>query len=243
MSEKKEVDGGPNLHQRILSITAEAGVTKEGKAPHAVGGYAFHKIDDVEAALKPLFVKYGVAAIPTVSELTLTSEGKWNRATAMVSIMFFNADDPADEMSVISYGQGFDTLDKAVGKAISYACKNLYLSMFHLKGQPDNEAEPYSEGGTPATPPARKAPPKRKAAPKQEAPPAPPHEDEVVDDFAPPLISKQQRKELFKTATDCGWTPEELKPWLDEKGFSDTSLIAVDQYDNLLKEIMEAAGA
>lgn len=136
----------PNIHQRLLAISHDAEVAKGGTAPGAVGGFAFHKIDDVEAVLKPLFHKHGVMAIPTLREpMEFSPNGSWNIATAHVEVTFVNVDNPDDVVTVSFPGQGFDKQDKAAGKAISYACKNAYLSVFHLKGQPDVEADAHTE--------------------------------------------------------------------------------------------------
>jgi hypothetical protein len=131
----------PNIYQRLLAISTDAEVSKDGTAPNAVGGYAFHKIDDVEAALKPLWTKHGVKAIPTTAEMDIQQSSGWNIATARVDVAFVNVDKPDDLVVVTAHGQGFDKMDKATNKAISYATKALYLSLFHLKGQPDNEDE------------------------------------------------------------------------------------------------------
>ena len=135
----------PNIHQRLLAIASECNVAKGGTAPAAVGGFAFHKIDDIEAALQPLLTKHGVTALPTVSEAHFEPNGSWHHATVCVDITFTNVDTPEDTVSIAAYGQGFDKQDKAAGKAISYACKNAYLSVFHLKGQPDNESDATEE--------------------------------------------------------------------------------------------------
>lgn len=135
----------PNIYQRMNAIAADAEVAKGGKAPGAVGGFAFHKIDDVEAVLKPLFIKHGVTAIPTVAESSFELNGGWNWATVRVDISFVNVENPEDVVVVSSVGQGNDKQDKATGKAISYACKNAYLSIFHLKGQSDPETDSTAE--------------------------------------------------------------------------------------------------
>lgn len=141
-SETGKLPTGPNIHQRLLAITKAAEVAKGGTAPQQVGGFAFHKIDDVEAVLKPLFHKHGVLALPTLKEpMEFSVAGGWNVATCHVEISFINADDPTDVVQVTFPGQGMDKQDKAAGKGLSYATKNAYLAVFHLKGQPDNEAE------------------------------------------------------------------------------------------------------
>jgi len=135
----------------MLAITQEAEVAKGGTAPGAVGGFEYHRIDDVEAATKPLFVKHGVLAVPTVAECHFDNAGGWNVATVRLEIAFINANNPEDRQVISSWGQGLDKQDKAIGEAISYACKNAYLSIFHLKGKPDPEADAH-EDHVPAVP-------------------------------------------------------------------------------------------
>ena len=60
---------------------------------------------------------------------------------ATVEVTFINADDPEDRCSFKAVGHGIDRSDKAPGKATTYAVKTVYLNAFHLKGQPDNEAD------------------------------------------------------------------------------------------------------
>jgi hypothetical protein len=183
MAEKQQTTEEPqakNLHQRLLAITNEASVTKDGTAPEKVGGFAFHRIDDVESALCPLFVRHGVLATVDVPEMETTAQTQTNGkiafvSTAKVEVTFANADDPEDALSVTNWGRGVDYSDKGPGKAVSYGCKSLYLSFFHLKGQHDVEAEANGDGNggqaqasaqTQAAPPA--SPPPEHQAPAPE---------------------------------------------------------------------------
>lgn len=156
-----------NLYQRMLAITEDAGaIGKTGKAASNMGGYEYHKIDDVEEHLRPLLVKHGVVAAPTLVSHTTESNptGKGSQVQfiteAVVDIHFINADNPEERLTVQSLGQGIDYSDKGPGKAISYAVKTAYLCAFHLKGQPDpeqddHERKPKAKGKAPK--PAQKA--------------------------------------------------------------------------------------
>lgn len=156
-----------NLYQRMLAITQDAGaIGKTGKAASNMGGYEYHKIDDVEEHLRPLLVKHGVMAAPTLVSHTTESNptGKGSQVQfiteAVVDIHFINADNPEERLVVQSLGQGIDYSDKGPGKAISYAVKTAYLCAFHLKGQPDSEQDDHERksAGKKTTPkPAQKA--------------------------------------------------------------------------------------
>jgi len=52
-----------------------------------------------------------------------------------------------------------------------------------------------------------------------------------------PLISDTQRKRLFGRARDGGWTPEQLKGWLHDRGIDGTQTIRQDQYDAILEAL------
>lgn len=149
-----------NLDERMLAIMHDlGGLEKTGTAHRSVGGYAYHAIDEIEAHLRPLLIKHGVTCwvseVEAQSVQIETSGGKSAQQTDMkLTVTFRNADDPKDFISVQTYGQGIDTSDKAAGKAMSYALKNLYLALFHMRGQDDVEAgKPQERVSAPTTRP------------------------------------------------------------------------------------------
>ena len=52
-----------------------------------------------------------------------------------------------------------------------------------------------------------------------------------------PPISAAQRKRLFARARDGGWTSEQLKGWLHDRGIEGTQTIRQDQYDAILEAL------
>lgn len=151
-----ESESAPNVHQRLLAVIDELGaLAKEGKADSRMGGFGYHKIDDVVDALRPVLVKHRV--LPLVSVVAHEGHdvevqrrsgdaGTDRFDTCTLEVVFVNVDSPEDRTEPVrSFGDGYDTSDKAAGKACAYALKNLLLAQFQLRGQPDNEGEGSGE--------------------------------------------------------------------------------------------------
>lgn len=137
-----------DLATKLVKITEEAGqLEKTGQAPDKIGGFRFHAIDAVEDHLRPLLVKYKVATLVSSEDYqyeVLPDTGRRGGqilCTCRVCVTFVDSEEPKHTYTCCTHGQGLDSGDKAAGKAISYAVKALYLNVFHLKGQPDNEQD------------------------------------------------------------------------------------------------------
>jgi hypothetical protein len=171
----------PNLYRRLLAIVHDSGALKKGGKTSYGDNYAYHKVDDVVDHLRPLFIEHGVVMLTSVVERHLGEAGETSskktqwRAEALLAITFVNVDDPAEKVTINGWGEGVDTSDKGVGKAIAYALKNALLATFFLRGQPDVEAEHHEgrqrraapEAAASARPPAASAnggPPKEALA-------------------------------------------------------------------------------
>ena len=131
------------FYAKLREITKEAGIEKTGTAPGSIGGFAFHSIDAIEEHLKHLFTKHGIQTEVDVMECQdIPAKGNQRGVRVIGTITYTNVDDPEQTSMMRWIGEGFDASDKAIGKGIAYGLKNHYLAMFHLKGQPDNEATP-----------------------------------------------------------------------------------------------------
>jgi hypothetical protein len=159
-----------NLYQRIVAIMQDmGGQAKTGQTSYG-DHYKYHKIDDIDDALRRALVKHNVVAVIVRidrGELQYSQgQDKYGKprttwsADCMVEIQLINADTPAERLSIFGWGQGLDYSDKASGKAISYAAKAAYLSAFHLRGQPDSESDdiPRSQPQQDHTPKLRPKP-------------------------------------------------------------------------------------
>lgn len=226
-----------NLHQRLLAIVEDAGALgKDGQTSYGER-YKYHRIDDVVDHLRPLLVKHGVILLASVnhgglSEAGTTSKGntQW-RAETMVDLTFVNADNPEDRHSVLSWGEGIDSSDKSVGKAISYALKNALLAIFWLRGQPDNEEE-HHEGS--------RSKPRQKPQEAATPPPAPSPRASAAPPVDLAAQKRQTRGKLLKSATlDGGWdnndatVREHMRHCLDEYGDAPFDLND-DEFDELI---------
>lgn len=138
-----------NLYQRILAVMEYMGAVGKTGQTNYDGNYAYHKIDDIDDKLRQALIANGlIAVIVDIENFNLKfyeDESRKNKVTwyaeCLISILIINVDNPEEKLTIKSWGQGIDYSDKATGKAISYASKAAYLSAFHLRGQPDNEAD------------------------------------------------------------------------------------------------------
>ena len=161
-----------NLYQRLIEVMRTMGaIGKSGQATYG-DKYFYHKIDDIDDKLRDALIEHGVVAMVTSIEDRQMDHwqdppdkyGKvkttWD-CQCLITIEFVNADNPEDRTKIVGWGQGLDNSDKATGKAISYALKSAYLSAFHLRGQPDNEADNITRPD-----PVAERPPAAKQAPE-----------------------------------------------------------------------------
>ncbi len=161
-----------NLYQRLLEVMRTMGaIAKNGQATYG-DKYAYHRIDDIDDKLRDALIEHGVVAM--VTSIEDRQRGHWQdppdkygkvkttwHCECLITIEFVNVDNPEDRTKIVGWGQGLDNSDKATGKAISYALKSAYLSAFHLRGQPDNEADNITKPS-----PVAERPPAAKQAPE-----------------------------------------------------------------------------
>ena len=159
MEEKKDMATTPaaNIYCRLLAISAElATVAKNldvsmGKA----GKYKAVGEADVLRALKPLEAKHGVYSFPYLREIiesgTLESTDfngnvkKQLFERIKVVYRFINIDKPEEFIDITSYGDGIDSGDKSVGKAMTYADKYALLKAYKIVTGDDPDQEGRNE--------------------------------------------------------------------------------------------------
>lgn len=133
----------PNLTQRLVSIMEEAGtINKQGR--NEFSGYSYVRETDVAQKLQELLVKHRVFLFSSVLEVSsqqvMSSQGKPNIFSSVkVLYTFVNCDNQEDKFEVMAVGDGMDTGDKAVYKALTGAHKYLLIRNFNLGSIDDAE--------------------------------------------------------------------------------------------------------
>ena len=188
-----------NLFQKLLAISGEiTGVEKTLEVEQGGRTYNAVREADVLAAVKPLEQKYGIFSYPSarsssfevVTKEYVDHNGELRKGnlvlfTVETTYTFVNTDNPEEQISVTSFGQGVDSGDKAPGKAMTYADKYALIKAYKIAAgdAADPDATPSPEDGfvfgrsgyydnptpTPTTEPA----PAQRSAPRPAPAPAP----------------------------------------------------------------------
>jgi hypothetical protein len=149
---RKDNDRFMNIYEKVCAITHEASQVAKGmevKLPN--GSYKAVSEGDVLHAIKPLLEKYKVLILPIHRQILGNPYLTCKALDGKEKVMFYsrlkteykivNVEDPNDFISTESYGDGVDTMDKSVGKAITYCDKYNILKLFMLITGEDADAE------------------------------------------------------------------------------------------------------
>ena len=154
MAEEKK-----NLYQRILAIMDDVPYLQKDDNVSTGAGKSYKAITEekVTTAIRAAMINHGVVIVPVEQEydrtdLTLVDKNgneKVSRlATVATKYRIINVDDPDDYIIAVSNGEGADTQDKGVGKAMTYAYKYLLLRTFAIPTGEDPDkisSEEYTE--------------------------------------------------------------------------------------------------
>lgn len=133
----------PNIYQRLSAISTELSVVAKNTEVN-MGRWKYSAVGeaDVLRAVKPLEAKHGVYSYPAFR--TIIESGEIESVTFKDEIKkqlferiettyrFVNIDEPSDYIEIISYGDGIDSQDKSVGKAMTYADKYALLKAYKI---------------------------------------------------------------------------------------------------------------
>ena len=165
-----------NIYEKLLCITSEIkNVSKNLEV--GVGKNAYKAVGeaDVLFAVKQLEQKYKVYSYPchreVIDRAILETEKEYNGNVTKgnqiflrieTTYRFVNIENPEEYIEITTYGDGIDTQDKAVGKAMTYADKYALLKAYKIitGDDPDQEHSPDTAKYTSHTD-------DRKATPKQ----------------------------------------------------------------------------
>ena len=108
-------------------------------------GYAFRGVDDIYNAVARLLSTHGLCILPRCTERTVVERTN-AKGTALFYVTvraefdFVSAAD-GSRHTVVTYGEGMDSGDKATNKAMSAAYKYALLQTFAIPTEGDNDAD------------------------------------------------------------------------------------------------------
>ena len=147
-----------NIFQRLSAITLELSTVAKnlevgtGKSQYKAVGEA-----DVLRAVKPLEAKHGVYSYPYSRQIiesgTIENEKidyQTKEKIVQKSLFerietiyrFVNVDNPTEYIDITTYGDGIDTQDKSVGKAMTYGDKYALMKAYKIITGDDPDAKP-----------------------------------------------------------------------------------------------------
>lgn len=143
-----------NIHQRLNEVAKAVGVIgKMRKNPQQ--GFNFRGIDDVYNIIGPHLHDKEVVVYPEVTDIIMgerSTKSGTLMTTAVVTVRYtFAAPDGSTHTATLA-GEGHDSGDKAVNKALSMAYKTAMLQVLAIpvEGEPDADAD--SPEPTPSAP-------------------------------------------------------------------------------------------
>jgi hypothetical protein len=167
MAEKK------NIYQRIAAVTSDIkAFDKDGSNTQFHFKYA--SIEQIVQTIQPVCIEHGITLIQEAeTDGTIQKfeggKGTNNISTCTVITHAINMDNPEDRVITRMPGQGYDSLDKGIFKAISGARKYAIFGMFNLHAGDD---EPDADIGRGHEPPRQRT--RSDIPPDDTFPPEPP---------------------------------------------------------------------
>ncbi|MGL5381155.1 ERF family protein [Clostridium sp.] len=143
-----------NLWEKVANISAEIGnLQKDDSVGTGSNSYKAISIEKVVKAVGEKMNKYGVVVYPIQQQYTRTDEKvkgidyktkaeveKINRISDVdVTYQVVNIHNPQETMITVASGTGVDTQDKGIGKAQTYAYKNMLLKLFAIATGDDTD--------------------------------------------------------------------------------------------------------
>ena len=117
-------------------------VGKSGKAAQQMGGYSFRPIEDVVNACSGPMNRNGHVIIPAMIETKSEAwNDKWRKEYARYRFRIMHVSGEWIETEIVA--QALDNGDKGLGKATSYAYKELLTRLFAIPTGDDTESTNY----------------------------------------------------------------------------------------------------
>ncbi|MGL5718821.1 MAG: ERF family protein [Paraclostridium sp.] len=140
---------GMNLWEKIANISAEIeNIQKDDSVGFGNNAYKAISIEKVVKTVGEKMNKYGVVIYPIQQQYNRTdekvvkkdgTEGINRISDVNVTYQVVNIHNPQEAMVTVASGTGVDTQDKGIGKAQTYAYKNMLLKLFAIPTGDDTD--------------------------------------------------------------------------------------------------------
>jgi hypothetical protein len=143
-----------NLHQKLIEIRKAVPYLQKENQGH---GYNYVSSSQVIGALRAAMNDHGVLLVPamtnaTVLERTTAKGANWNLTCIEMEFTWVNTDNPEEKITCPWYAQGYDDMEKGVGKAATYGEKYFLLKFFNIPTDKD-DPDAWKGDATKETPP------------------------------------------------------------------------------------------
>lgn len=138
-----------NLWEKIAQISSEVQyLQKDDSVGYGKNSYKAISIEKVMTAVSDKMAKYGIVIYPVEQnynrkdeEVTKVDGSKaFNRISDVdVKYQVINIHNPSEQFITVSSGTGVDTQDKGIGKAMTYAYKNMIIKLFAIATGDDTD--------------------------------------------------------------------------------------------------------
>jgi len=191
-----------NIYESIAAIIGEKAAVKKDKR-NETQRYMFRGIDDVMNTFNPLLAKYRVFAVPTVMDMSreerTNSKGTVLIYTVLTVQYTFYAED-GTSVTAVTIGEGMDTGDKSVNKAMSAAYKYALFQVFCIPTEELIDSETDSHEVMP-----------KEAGPEE----VDPEEERLRKSIEAMDKVAKERAEMTATCEECG---KEIQPYAGNSG-------------------------
>lgn len=128
-----------NIYQKLIEVRKVVPYLKKESQGHQ---YNFTGSSQVLGAVRLKMDELGLLLIPRIISHTLHEKTALNTKEHLTELVmeftWVNADNPEEKVSIPWYGQGLDTGEKGVGKALTYAEKYFLLKQFNIATDKDD---------------------------------------------------------------------------------------------------------
>ena len=173
-----------NIYQKLVEVRKGVLYLQKENQGHQ---FKYVSSSQTISALREKMDELGLLLVPSILEEHLHT--KWANKEAgatehmtelVVEFTWINAEKPEEKITCRWYGQGLDTGEKGVGKALTYAEKYLLLKFFNIATDKDDPDAFQDKQDDKAAGASKQSAPKQEAK-KQQPPPVAPPPEEVKD--------------------------------------------------------------